>query len=269
MVTTLNESPAPDAQPRQPIVRVRDVHKTFGSTRALDGVALDVWSGDVIALIGPSGSGKSTLLRCINHLEEPTSGLVEVDGEPMGYVRKGDHYQQCSQKRLAVQRRATGMVFQHFNLFAHMNALQNVMEGVIGGLGIRRDAAETRARDLLASVGLPDKFDAYPAELSGGQQQRVAIARALATRPKVLLLDEPTSALDPELIGEVLAVIKGLVDGGATMIITTHEISFAEDVASSVIFMDAGLVVERGAPSQVIRSPEHDRTRRFLAHLRG
>lgn len=254
---------------REPIVRVRDVHKSFGAVQALRGIDLDVWSGDVVALIGPSGSGKSTLLRCINRLEDPTEGLVEVDGQPMGFVHRHGQYRPCNHRTLAAQRRATGMVFQHFNLFAHRTAVQNVMEGPIGGHGISARAARRQARDLLAAVGLEEKHDAYPSELSGGQQQRVAIARALASEPKVLLLDEPTSALDPELIGEVLDVIKALVTTGVTMIITTHEITFAEDVASTVIFMDNGVVVEQGQPHQVIRQPTHERTRRFLAHLRA
>lgn len=251
-----------------PLVRIQSVHKSFGAVHALCGVDLDVRAGDVIALIGPSGSGKSTLLRCVNHLEQPTEGTVEVDGQLMGYARARGGYRPCGQRVLAQQRRASGMVFQHFNLFAHRTAVENVMEGPVGGHSVRRSVAHTQAVNLLESVGLGDKTGAYPSELSGGQQQRVAIARALATEPKVLLLDEPTSALDPELVGEVLAVIRDLAESGVTMIITTHEISFAEDVAQTVVFMDNGRIVEQGTPQQVIRQPENERTRRFLAHLR-
>jgi polar amino acid transport system ATP-binding protein len=269
MTTTTPQPPVEEAEDADRVVRVRGLHKRFGSVHALRGVDLDVRPGTVTALIGPSGSGKSTLLRCINHLEQPTQGSVEVDGELMGYVQRRGQYQPCGARALAQQRRATGMVFQHFNLFAHRTAMENVMEGPVGGHREPRPSARARAEELLDSVGLSDKCDAYPAELSGGQQQRVAIARALASRPKVLLLDEPTSALDPELVGEVLAVIRALTETGVTMLITTHEISFAEDVAHTVIFMDSGVVVERGGPEQVIRRPQNERTRRFLTHLRA
>ncbi|WP_166998018.1 amino acid ABC transporter ATP-binding protein [Paramicrobacterium fandaimingii] len=259
------------AQPRtadtQPVIHMRDIRKSYGRVEALRGVSMDVKSGEVVALIGPSGSGKSTLLRCINHLESPTAGVVQVGQHVMGYVHKRGYLRECNQRTLAVQRRSTGMVFQHFDLFAHRTALENVMEGPVSGLGESRAVARSHAEDLLATVGLADKSAAYPSELSGGQQQRVAIARALSTRPDVLLLDEPTSALDPELVGEVLDVVANLATQGVTMVVATHEISFAEDVATTVQFMDKGTVVEVGSPHDVIRHPAEERTAQFLANF--
>lgn len=251
----------------EPIIRIEGVEKSYGSTVALRGITMDVDSGQVVALIGPSGSGKSTLLRCINRLEVPTAGIVQVAGHSMGYTRRHGYLRACNQRTLAVQRRATGMVFQHFNLFSHRTAVENIMEGPISGLREPRSSARQRAYELLDTVGLADKAKAYPSELSGGQQQRVAIARALSTRPDVLLLDEPTSALDPELVGEVLDVIADLARQGVTMMVATHEISFAEDVATTVCFMDNGSLVESGTPHDVIRRPSEERTARFLSHI--
>lgn len=250
------------------IVRTVALHKRFhGGVHALRGVDMNIRRGSVVCLLGPSGSGKSTLLRCINRLEEPTSGFVEVDGTYMGYVPSGNRLRRCTTRRLAEQRRRTGMVFQHFGLFSHMTVLQNVMEGQVSGQGIAKSEAKARAEALLDRVGLGEKHAVYPAQISGGQQQRVAIARALATNPTVLLFDEPTSALDPELVGEVLAVMRSLASEGATMIVATHEIGFAREVATDVHFMDAGAIAESGPPSQVIDSPERDRTRAFLTNV--
>lgn len=249
------------------IINVRDVRKSYGHVEALRGVSLQVQRGEVVALIGPSGSGKSTLLRCINHLETPTEGVVQVAGHVMGYSAKRGYLRECNQRTLARQRRSTGMVFQHFDLFAHRTALENVMEGPMSGLGETRAEARARAHELLALVGLAEKAGAYPSELSGGQQQRVAIARALSTRPDVLLLDEPTSALDPELVGEVLDVVTDLAHQGVTMVVATHEITFAEDVATTVYFMEKGAVVESGSPREVIRNPSEERTAQFLTHI--
>ncbi|MGO1839072.1 MAG: amino acid ABC transporter ATP-binding protein [Candidatus Microbacterium stercoravium] len=265
----MSETAAPRTEQtiREPIIRIAQVEKSYGGVVALRGVSMDIGAGEVVVLIGPSGSGKSTLLRCVNHLEEPTAGVIQVDGHVMGYTLKRNVLRECNQSTLAAQRRSTGMVFQHFNLFEHRTAVENVMEGQISGLRETKAVASARARELLEMVGLAEKAGAYPSELSGGQQQRVAIARALATRPEVLLLDEPTSALDPELVGEVLDVISELARQGVTMMIATHEISFAEDVATTVCFMDKGIVVETGAPRDVIRNPSEERTARFLAHI--
>jgi polar amino acid transport system ATP-binding protein len=249
------------------LVRAVGLHKSFGSVRALQGVDLVVARGTVVGLLGPSGSGKSTLLRCINRLETPSAGYVEVDGQVIGYERKAGRLRWCGQRRLAAQRRSTGMVFQQFQLFSHMTVLENVMEGQISGQGVGRTDARTRALELLDRVGMADKIDRYPAHISGGQQQRVAIARALATNPKVVLFDEPTSALDPELVGEVLSVMRDLARDGMTMIVVTHEIAFAREVATEVHFMDHGHIVESGSPSQVLDHPTKERTRAFLAEV--
>ena len=219
-------------------------------------------------ILGPSGSGKSTLLRSINHLEPVTQCLISVDGEVIGYRRDGDLLHELREPEVLRQRTAVGMVFQSFNLFAHMTALANVAEAPRRALGIPRRRAEARARELLALVGLSDKTEAYPRQLSGGQQQRVAIARALALDPKVLLFDEPTSALDPELVEEVLEVIRSLARAGTTLVIVTHEIPFARDVADTVVFMDRGRIVEQGPPAEVLDRPRHDRTRAFLQRVR-
>jgi len=234
----------------------------------LRGIDLRIEPGSVTAILGPSGSGKSTLLRTVNHLEPVTQGLISVDGEVIGYRREGDLLHELHEREVLRQRTAIGMVFQSFNLFAHMTALANVAEAPRRALGVPKRTAEDRARELLALVGLSDKAAVYPRQLSGGQQQRVAIARALALEPKVLLFDEPTSALDPELVEEVLAVIRSLARAGTTLVIVTHEISFARDVADTVVFMDRGRIVEQGPPEQVLERPRHERTRAFLQRVR-
>ncbi|GAB4095319.1 amino acid ABC transporter ATP-binding protein [Brachybacterium horti] len=255
--------------PRGGLVEIRGVRKSFGDLEVLRGIDLTVRPGEVTAILGPSGSGKSTLLRTINHLEPVDSGLVTVDGEVIGYRRQGDLLHELSEKEVLRQRTRIGMVFQSFNLFAHRTALANITEAPRRALGVPKAQAEARARELLALVGLEDRAGAYPRQLSGGQQQRVAIARALALDPSVLLFDEPTSALDPELVEEVLAVIRGLASAGTTLVIVTHEISFARDVADTVVFMDHGRIVEQGPPSQVIDAPAHERTRSFLQRVRS
>src|SRR2546429_33679 len=239
------------------MIRVEDLEKHFGPLHVLRGISLEVQKGEVLVIIGPSGSGKSTLLRCINLLIEPDSGRVFLDGTQ---VNRRDI-------RPEWVRQQVGMVFQSFNLFAHLTALQNVTLGPIRVLGTDPTTAGAQGRELLASVGLADKADAYPAQLSGGQQQRVAIARALAMDPKLMLFDEPTSALDPELVGEVLDVMKRLASDGMTMVVVTHEMGFAREVADNVIFMDGGVVVERGTPAAVLANPQHDRTRAFLSKV--
>jgi polar amino acid transport system ATP-binding protein len=255
------------AAPTRPLLSLRAVHKSYGDNHVLKGVDLDLAPGEVLCLIGPSGSGKTTLLRCVNHLEVPSAGHVVLDGELIGqYTRRG-RLVPLPPRELAAQRQAVGMVFQHFNLFAHKTALDNVIEAPRQVKGIGRDHARATASELLRRVGLDDKGDAYPRQLSGGQQQRVAIARALAMHPKLMLFDEPTSALDPEIVGEVLEVMRGLADDGMTMLVATHEMSFARDVADRVVFMDDGVVVEQGPPAQVLGSPTHERTRRFLSRL--
>ncbi|WP_096905575.1 amino acid ABC transporter ATP-binding protein [Dietzia sp. WMMA184] len=249
------------------MVRAEQVCKNFGSLRVLKGIDLEVAAGEVLCLVGPSGSGKSTFLRCINHLERVDAGRLYVDGELVGYREKGDKLFEISPKQAARQRRDIGMVFQHFNLFLHRTALENVIEAPMLVKGQSRGEATERARDLLAKVGLAAKADAYPAQLSGGQQQRVAIARALAMEPKLMLFDEPTSALDPELVGEVLGVMRDLADAGMTMVVVTHEMGFAREVADTVAFMDDGVVVESGTPADVLTSPSHQRTKDFLSKI--
>ncbi len=251
----------------QPILRIDSLHKRFGRTEVLRGVSFDVHTGEVLCVIGPSGSGKSTLLRCINFLEEPTSGTIHLDGEMMGQRIEGGRIVGLRASELAMQRVQIGMVFQSFNLFAHLTALQNVMEAPISVKKEPRDEVERRATTLLERVGLADKASSYPAQLSGGQQQRVAIARALAMRPKLMLFDEPTSALDPEIVGEVLQVMQALAKDGTTMIVVTHEMGFAREVSHRVIFMDGGVVVESGPPDEVLANPNHERTRQFLARI--
>jgi polar amino acid transport system ATP-binding protein len=257
--------------PRPGRVEVHGVHKSYGAVEVLHGVDLVVEPGTVTVVLGPSGSGKSTLLRSINHLEKVDRGFVALDGELVGYRRKrhrgGDKLHELQEKDLLRQRTRFGFVFQSFNLFPHMTALQNVVEAPVSAQGRPRGEVEAQARELLARVGLGDRAAAYPRQLSGGQQQRVAIARALAMRPAVLLFDEPTSALDPELVGEVLEVIEDLARGGTTMVVVTHEIGFARRVADQVVFMDDGRVVEQGPPEQVLDAPQHDRTRAFLARV--
>jgi len=246
---------------------VRGVRKKFGDVEVLRGVDLDVEPGTVCCLLGPSGSGKSTLLRCMNHLETADAGQVRIDGELMGYRERDGVLHELSEAEIAERRRAVGMVFQRFHLFGHLTALQNVTEGPVRVLRRRRADAEQDARALLERVGLAEKADHYPAQLSGGQQQRVAIARALAMRPRVMLFDEPTSALDPELVGEVLDVMRGLARDGMTMVVVTHEMGFAREVADAVVFLDQGRIIESGPPEQVLSAPSHERTRAFLSKI--
>ena len=249
-------------------VDVLGVTKAFGSVRALDDVSLSVEPGQVVCLLGPSGSGKSTLLRCVNRLETPDAGMVFVDGNPIGFRRIARGFLELSGRAQARQRSAIGMVFQHFNLFQHKTVLQNVAEGPVVVRGTAPEEARAEAMTLLARVGLADKAADYPATLSGGQQQRVAIARSLAMRPSVMLFDEPTSALDPELVDEVLQVMRELAHGGMTMIVVTHEIGFAEQVADVAVYMEAGRVVETGPAATVIRSASDPRTRKFMSYVR-
>ncbi|GAA1858083.1 amino acid ABC transporter ATP-binding protein [Myceligenerans crystallogenes] len=246
------------------LIEVHGVHKTFGTVEALRGVDLTIRPGEVVAIVGPSGSGKSTLLRAVNHLEKVDRGFVAVDGELVGYARRGDVLRELPEKEVLRQRTRIGFVFQNFNLFPHLTVLENVTEAPVAALGRAPLEAEAEARELLDRVGLADKAGVRPRQLSGGQQQRVAIARALALRPSVLLFDEPTSALDPELVGEVLRVIKDLAGTGTTLVVVTHEIAFAREVADTVVFMDRGVVVEQGPPARVLEAPENPRTRAFL-----
>jgi len=248
-------------------IEVRGVRKSYGALEVLRGVDLAVRPGEVTAILGPSGSGKSTLLRVLNHLEKVDAGLVKVDGELVGYRLKGRRLHELTSREILRQRSRIGFVFQNFNLFPHLTVLENVVEAPVSAQGRRRSEVEAEALDLLERVGVGDKAGDYPRRLSGGQQQRVAIARALALRPKVILFDEPTSALDPELVGEVLEVIRQLARDGATLVIVTHEVGFAREVADTVVFMDGGVIVERGAPAEVFDRPEHARTREFLSHV--
>jgi len=249
------------------MVSAEGVHKRFGRLEVLKGITLEVQPGEVMCLLGPSGSGKSTFLRCINHLEKIHSGRLSVDGELVGYRQVGEKLHELRESEVARKRAEIGMVFQRFNLFPHMTALENVTCAPVRVKGISRQQAREQGCSLLGRVGLGDKFDAYPTQLSGGQQQRVAIARALAMEPKLMLFDEPTSALDPELVGEVLAVMKQLASDGMTMIVVTHEIGFAREVADTVVFMDGGVVVESGRPTDVLANPRHERTRAFLSKV--
>jgi polar amino acid transport system ATP-binding protein len=248
-----------------PMVDARDVHKSFHHNEVLRGVSMQVRRGEVVCVIGPSGSGKTTFLRCINHLEKINSGRIYIQGQLVGYRELPDgRIVEDSEKNIAQMRAEIGMVFQRFNLFPHMTALQNIMEAPCQVKGEPRDAVEAKARALLKKVGLEYKADAYPARLSGGQQQRVAIARALAMDPKLMLFDEATSALDPELVGEVLKVMRQLAEEGMTMVVVTHEMGFAREVSSRVIFMDGGVIVEEGTPEQVFTAPQQERTQSFL-----
>ncbi len=250
-----------------PMVRAEGVHKSFGKLEVLKGIDLEVQPGEVCCLLGPSGSGKSTFLRCINHLEKITAGRLSVDGELVGYRQQGDKLYELRERETAAKRAEIGMVFQRFNLFPHMTALGNVIEAPTRVRMTPKAEAVAQARQLLERVGLADKVDSYPAQLSGGQQQRVAIARALAMKPKLMLFDEPTSALDPELVGEVLDVMRGLAKDGMTMVVVTHEMAFAREVGDTVVFMDGGVVVEKGDPKQVIDNPQHPRTKAFLGKV--
>jgi polar amino acid transport system ATP-binding protein len=263
----MTSSTTTEAATRTAMVSAEDVHKSFGQVEVLKGIDLEVAEGEVFCLLGPSGSGKSTFLRCINHLERIDAGRLSVDGRLIGYREEGGRLHEMHEREVAAQRRDIGMVFQRFNLFPHMTALENVMEAPVQVRGDSKAAARTRAMELLDRVGLASRASSYPAQLSGGQQQRVAIARALAMRPKLMLFDEPTSALDPELVGEVLDVMRDLARDGMTMIVVTHEIGFAREVADTVVFMDGGVVVESGKPADVLGNPQHARTRAFLSKV--
>ena len=249
------------------MIELIDIHKRFGSAEVLRGINLSISAGEVVCIIGPSGSGKSTLLRCINFLEQPTSGTILIEGESAYYDHIGAVLKTRPDKDIARVRRKLGMVFQDFALFPHLSAIGNVIEGQIYGLGIPRIEALQRASMMLERVGLADHGDHYPAELSGGQKQRVAIARSLALSPKAMLFDEPTSALDPELVGEVLDVMKSLSGDGMTMVIVTHEMAFAREVADRVVFVDRGKIVEEGSPESVFDNPQNERTQTFLARI--
>ncbi|MGA7912239.1 MAG: amino acid ABC transporter ATP-binding protein [Candidatus Dormiibacterota bacterium] len=249
------------------MVKAEAVYKSYGRLEVLRGIDLEVSPKEVMCVIGPSGSGKSTFLRCINHLEKIDAGRLSVDGELVGYRERGDRLYELPDREVCRKRSEIGMVFQRFNLFPHMTALQNVVEAPIHVKKEGRPSAEARARALLERVGLSEKVNAYPNQLSGGQQQRVAIARALAMQPKLMLFDEPTSALDPELVGEVLDVMRGLAEDGMTMIVVTHEMGFAREVGDSLVFMDSGVIVEQGAPRDVLASPRHERTKSFLSKV--
>ena len=261
------QPPAEPAVPVRPMVDSQSVYKNFGALEVLKGLTLTVMPGEVMCLIGPSGSGKSTFLRCINHLEQINAGRLYVDGQIAGYVERGGALHEMPPRLAARQRREIGMVFQRFNLFPHLTALGNITMAMIHVRKMSKSESTDRARELLGRVGLLHKADAYPAQLSGGQQQRVAIARALAMDPKLMLFDEPTSALDPELVGEVLDVMQQLAEGGMTMIVVTHEMGFARQVADSLVFMADGVVVEAGTPSDLLDRPQHPRTKAFLAQV--
>ncbi|MFC4506458.1 MULTISPECIES: amino acid ABC transporter ATP-binding protein [Streptomyces] len=249
------------------MVKAEGVHKSFGALEVLKGIDLEVKNGEVFCLIGPSGSGKSTFLRCINHLEKINAGRLYVDGRLVGYRQKADKLYELKDSEVALQRRDIGMVFQRFNLFPHMTAADNVIEAPVQVKGVSKARAKERAKELLDRVGLADKADSYPSQLSGGQQQRVAIARALAMDPKLMLFDEPTSALDPELVGDVLDVMRDLAESGMTMVVVTHEMGFAREVGDSLVFMDGGVVVESGNPRDVLTNPQHERTQAFLSKV--
>jgi polar amino acid transport system ATP-binding protein len=251
----------------EPVIRARGVHKAYGGTPVLRGIDLEIRAGEVCCIVGPSGSGKSTFLRCLNHLEKVDAGQVWVNGELVGYERRGNRLHELSEKVVAERRRDIGMVFQRFNLFPHMTALENIMEAPLRVRRESRDVVRARAQQLLDRVGLGERGDAYPGHLSGGQQQRVAIARALAMQPTVMLFDEPTSALDPELVGEVLDVMRQLAADGMTMVVVTHEMGFAREVGDSLVFIDEGAVVEQGPPREVLTNPQHPRCQAFLSKV--
>jgi polar amino acid transport system ATP-binding protein len=250
-----------------PMVRAEDVHKRFGRLEVLKGISLEVQPAQVMCILGPSGSGKTTFIRCINHLEKINAGRLWVDGSLVGYRQVGDKLYELPDREVARKRTEIGMVFQRFNLFGHMTALENVVEAPIRVKKVPKDMAVERGKLLLNRVGLSDKHDEYPSKLSGGQQQRVAIARALAMNPKLMLFDEPTSALDPELVGEVLDVMRNLAEIGMTMVVVTHEIGFAREVGDVAVFMDDGVVVESGPPREVLVNPREERTKSFLAKV--
>jgi polar amino acid transport system ATP-binding protein len=250
-----------------PMVKAEGVRKSFGRVEILKGIDLEVAPGDVVVIIGPSGSGKTTFLRCINHLEKINAGRLAVDGELVGYRQKGDKLHELHDNEVAQKRSEIGMVFQRFNLFPHKTAIDNIMLGPIQVKGENKNVVRERAQKLLDRVGLGDRGDAYPAQLSGGQQQRIAIARALAMEPKLMLFDEPTSALDPELVGEVLEVMRDLATEGMTMVVVTHEIGFAREVGDALLFMDEGIIMESGNPRELVANPQHERTRQFLSKV--
>ena len=250
-----------------PMISAQNVHKSFGQLEVLKGIDLEVQPGEVACLLGPSGSGKSTFLRCVNHLDKATAGRLYVDGELIGYRDKNGTLYEISEKEAAEQRSDIGMVFQSFNLFPHRTVIENIIEAPVQVKKIPEETARARAMELLEDVGLASKANNYPVQLSGGQQQRVAIARAVAMDPKLMLFDEPTSALDPELVGEVLRVMKDLAAEGMTMLVVTHEMGFAREVADKVFFMDGGVVIESGSPAEVLDSPQQPRTKDFLASL--
>ncbi len=249
------------------MVKAEAVHKSFGRLEVLRGIDLEVHPKEVMCVIGPSGSGKSTFLRCINHLEKIDAGRLSVDGELVGYRQRGNKLYELPDSEVCQKRSEIGMVFQRFNLFTHMTALENIIEAPIHVKKESRATAVVRARGLLDRVGLADKVDCYPNQLSGGQQQRVAIARALAMQPKLMLFDEPTSALDPELVGDVLDAMRGLAKDGMTMVVVTHEMGFAREVGDTLVFMDSGVIVEAGRPREVLSSPQHERTKAFLSKV--
>ena len=251
----------------EPALRVEGVRKSYGHVEVLKGIDMQVKPGEVACLVGPSGSGKSTFLRCINHLEKINSGRLYVHGELVGYQEKKGRLYELSDREVCRKRAEIGMVFQNFNLFQHMNALENIIEAPMRVLKISKEEAVIHARELLALVGLSGREESFPKQLSGGQQQRIAIARALAMKPKLMLFDEPTSALDPELVGEVLAAMQDLANSGMTMIVVTHEMGFARKVADTIAFMDAGLIVESGSPDQLLDNPQHERTKSFFSKV--
>ena len=257
----------PSERSSRPMMQATRVRKSFGALEVLKGIDLSLPAGEVMCLLGQSGSGKSTFLRCINHLERIDSGRIRVDGELIGYKERGGCLHEMHEHEIARQRVRIGMVFQHFNLFPHMTVLQNVIEGPIGVKREDREEVRERAHAILKRVGLSEKVAAYPRQLSGGQQQRVAIARALAMRPKLILFDEPTSALDPELVSDVLDVMRDLAESGMTMVVVTHEIAFAREVADRVVFMAGGEIVEQGKPADVLGNPSHPQTQAFLAKV--
>ena len=250
-----------------PMVKAEGVHKRFGRLEVLTGVSMEVQPGQVVCMLGPSGSGKSTFLRCINHLEKIDGGRLSVDGELVGYRQDGDKIYELRDAEVCRERAEIGMVFQRFNLFGHMTAMENVIEAPIRVKKVKKNEAARRAKELLERVGLADKLDSYPAQLSGGQQQRVAIARALAMDPKLMLFDEPTSALDPELVGDVLDVMRQLAKDGMTMIVVTHEMGFAREAADRLVIMCDGAIIEDGSPEHFFTSPEHERTKQFLSKI--
>jgi polar amino acid transport system ATP-binding protein len=250
-----------------PMVKAEGVHKRFGRLEVLTGVSMEVQPGEVVCMLGPSGSGKSTFLRCINHLEKIDGGRLSVDGELVGYRQEGDKIYELRDAEVCRERSEIGMVFQRFNLFGHMTAMENVLEAPIRVKKVKKNEAARRAKELLERVGLADKLDSYPAQLSGGQQQRVAIARALAMEPKLMLFDEPTSALDPELVGDVLDVMRQLAKDGMTMIVVTHEMGFAREAADRLVMMCDGAIIEEGSPEHFFTSPDHERTQQFLSKI--